>query len=774
MPRALIAALAVALLVVSSASAEVRPSWPTYAHDGQRSGSDPDSTSPVAPAFAWKTTPDLDGAIYTQPLVYGTRVYVATENDTVYALDTATGAVVWHQSAGTPVPSAGPGDALPCGNIQPTLGITSTPVIDPATHAIYAVAAVWDGSHEDHVLVAYDLTTGNPVAGFPRDVEPPGDKPTAQLQREGLALDGHRIVVGYGGNFGDCDTYHGIVESVPEDGSAIRIYTTPTQNGGAVWSAGNAPVVDTDGSLLVSTGNSFGATAWDGSDAVLRLDPALSLTDHYAPSTWIDDNNADLDLGSSSPLELPGGLVFIAGKRGTGSLLSASALGGTGQKSPTVVEPSLFHTSVCTSASKGGAVYAAGVLFVACDAGLRAFTLSASPPSLTPKWTGPADANGPPILAGGAVWDVGYNSHELHRIDPATGLDEAGSPYTLAGAQHFTTPSAGGGRLFVSSGSSVTAYTIAQLAAPNVAITAPANGQALAAPTTTVLGTASDTAGIASLTVNGQGVAVNPDGSWSTTVSGLAAGANTITATLRDTAGASASDSVVVTYAPTGPGGGPSPTPAPTTTPTTTSAPAAPVATAASAATAGAAALFCAHASVALIDVVPRAGKVVISGAAAAPLVGQTVAITLAGSRKVLASTKVAGDGTFAATAPLPPQRIRATNKARYVATIGNTASAALKLTRRAYLTRVGRSGATVKVTGFVTRPFKARAPVVIAQRTTCSAFTTLATVKLSARGTFSATVTPRPGTDVGVYRAQVKVPQGSRTTSTFTLPRPA
>ena len=83
--------------------------------------------SPAAPAW---TSPSFDGQLYGQPLVSAGRVFAATENDTVYALaaDIGSGAVV--PPPGTPFdPSTVPGL---CGNIHPTVGITSTPVIDPA------------------------------------------------------------------------------------------------------------------------------------------------------------------------------------------------------------------------------------------------------------------------------------------------------------------------------------------------------------------------------------------------------------------------------------------------------------------------------------------------------------------------------------------------------------------------------------------------------------------------------------------------------------------
>jgi len=103
----LAASLLIAVCALPAASGAAVPAWTTYDHDGARSGVDPDSTSPLTPQLAWQST-TLDGSVYGQPLVYGSRVYVATENDTVYALDAATGAVIWHQNVGTPVSTDDP------------------------------------------------------------------------------------------------------------------------------------------------------------------------------------------------------------------------------------------------------------------------------------------------------------------------------------------------------------------------------------------------------------------------------------------------------------------------------------------------------------------------------------------------------------------------------------------------------------------------------------------------------------------------------------------
>ena len=115
---------------------------------------------------AW-TSAALDGEIYGEPLVSAGRVYVATENNTVYALSAATGAVAWSRHLATPVPSG----SLPCGDIAPTVGITGTPVIDPARGEIFVVADTWAWAAGRPTCCRARPSTGGRVA---RAVDPPG------------------------------------------------------------------------------------------------------------------------------------------------------------------------------------------------------------------------------------------------------------------------------------------------------------------------------------------------------------------------------------------------------------------------------------------------------------------------------------------------------------------------------------------------------------------------------------------------------------------------
>ena len=155
----------------------------------------------------------------------------------------------------------------------------------------------------------------------------------AILQRTGLNLDDGNVVFGYGGNDGDCSTYHGWIVSVPEGGGDAGYYdTTATPNGtqGAVWMGGAAPEVDAAGNIWAATGNGSSSIPYDGSDSVIELSPGLAGSSCFAPSDWSVDNANDRDLGSSPPALLSNGTVLQVGKSQTGYLLNQADLGGIG------------------------------------------------------------------------------------------------------------------------------------------------------------------------------------------------------------------------------------------------------------------------------------------------------------------------------------------------------------------------------------------------------------------------------------------------------------
>ena len=407
--------------------------WPTYHGNGARTG--------VASGFpalrgslvtAWAAT--LDGAVYGEPLGVGGRVIVATENDSVYALDPANGRVTWRRHLGSPVPLA----SLPCGNIDP-LGITSTPVYDRASGSLFVVAEV-SGPH--HVLFALAASTG--AVRWSRSVDLPGDSPLAHQQRAALALGNGYVYVGFGGLAGDCGAYRGKVVGVPVSGHGATIaYRLPVAREGAVWATGG-PVLDAHGNLYVSVGNGSSTTSYDGSDSVLELSPTLQLRSRFAPSRWAQDNASDADLGSLSPVLVPGGWVFIAGKSGIGYVLRAGSLGGVGGQVSSRV--------VC--AAFGGAAQSGSMVYVPCADGLRMIRIGSSG-SIQLGWQARSGANGPPVIGGGAVWSLALGSGELQALSPSTGAVLA--RIAVGPVPHFASPTPWDGLVLVGTMRGVTA-----------------------------------------------------------------------------------------------------------------------------------------------------------------------------------------------------------------------------------------------------------------------------------------------------------------------------
>ncbi len=395
---------------------------------------------------AW-TSPVLDGSLYGNPLVWGKDVYVATENDTVYALSASKGKVLWRHHLATPVPS---GD-LPCGNIGPTVGITSTPVIDTARREIFVVADELVKGSPRHVL--YGLNTGNGKLELGQRVDPPGAYTPAILQRASLTLDDSRVIFGYGGNDGDCSRYHGWVESVPVTGGKADFFEVDHPRGddqGAIWMGGAAPVIDSKGDVWAAAGNGSVSSPgrYDDSDSVLELSPTMKLLQFFAPSDWYSDNGSDYDLGSSVPALLADGLVVQAGKSQTAYLLKASHLGGIGGQ-----RSELHH--VCGADIDGGVAVAGTTVYLPCEAGIMA--VSANPKTLKMRqlWQTSTGAGGPPILAGGYVWTMSGGT--LFALNPRNGSPV--QEVNVGGAAtDFPTPSVGDGLLLAPATNQVHAY----------------------------------------------------------------------------------------------------------------------------------------------------------------------------------------------------------------------------------------------------------------------------------------------------------------------------
>ncbi|HEY7134735.1 MAG TPA: PQQ-binding-like beta-propeller repeat protein [Acidimicrobiia bacterium] len=410
--------------------------WTTYHHDSGRSGNDPSAASTIVPVAHKWTSPFLDGFVFAQPLVYHNKVYVATEHDTVYALDLSTGEVVWSRHLAEPMRATSVVCPL---NIDP-LGITGTPVIDTASNTIFAVTAEL-GPPVAHRLYGLDLDTGATRVDVSAD--PPGTDPTMDNQRPALALGSGRVYWGYGGE--DCGQYHGKVVSMTTDGTDPIVYVVPTTNRGSIWSP-SGPAIDSDGNVWVTTGDGTETTNFDHSTSVIKLSPTLQELGFFAPSNWASLNSSGLELGSTGPMMLPGGLVFQVGKSGTAYVINQAAPGGIGGQ---VTSLSLG------CGAYGGNAFAGGMIFVPCTTGTRGVALDDGP-TLRVVWRGPGDANGSPTFGGNAVWVIGVDSGTLYALNPTTG---AVLQSIAAGhSRHFTSPTINGDTVIVATDHMVQAY----------------------------------------------------------------------------------------------------------------------------------------------------------------------------------------------------------------------------------------------------------------------------------------------------------------------------
>lgn len=449
-----------------------RGSWPAYHRDDAHTGSDPTLPALTKVQAGW-TSAAVDDQIYAEPLVYGGIVYVATLNNTVYALNQADGTVVWSLHLRAPETTG-----WSCGNVSPQ-GILGTPVIDPGTGRIYVVTL--SGVDDLYRLEGLNLLTGTEEIDTVITTQPStGFDWTIEQERGALAVANGYVYVPFGGRAGDCGHYHGWIFAVPTDGSPVtHHYVTPGQGAG-FWAAGGIAVDDSTGKVFATSGNGTDpgcdangdGTAVYENDAVVRLSATLAHEDSFVPidwkANWCDN---DEDIGSAGPLIISPNLIFQSGKWGTGFLLDPNALGGMdGQLYPTpngVDETADVCFGNHSDATFASFAYAAPFVYAECDGhGLVALHVNTAAPSFAvcgsacpaPDWhVGGTTTYGPPIVAAGAVW-VASNGGGLYAYRANTGAliyHSAGF-----GINRFVTPAEAGGQVFVPSGKVVREFNM--------------------------------------------------------------------------------------------------------------------------------------------------------------------------------------------------------------------------------------------------------------------------------------------------------------------------
>lgn len=433
----------------------------------------------------------LEGHIYAQPLYWRPPgaarglIIVATESDIVFALDATSGRPVWRSVLGQPVPR----EALPCGNIDP-LGITGTPVIDGPRAAVYLDAMVDDRGTARHLVFGLRLADGGVLAGFPVDVAGGlatlgiGFSPREQNQRGALALLGERVLVPFGGHWGDCGEYHGLVAAVAQDSPRVTGAWVTRGLKGGIWAP--AGLSEVNGAAYFATGNTEGARSWADGEGVFRVGPDLAhsadLRHFFAPADWRQLDDEDLDLGGVTPLPLAtprqGATLMLAlGKDGNAYLLDLANLGGIGGALAT-------RRAARGRISTAAATYpgAAGVALVAYQAaaaacpdgrfieGIAALAVMPSGKRLQSAWCTRMEGRGAPIVTttDGAgdpiVWAVGAEGDgRVHGFRGDTGQElyaGGGSGDSMTGLRHFVTILAAAGRFYVAGDGRVFAFDL--------------------------------------------------------------------------------------------------------------------------------------------------------------------------------------------------------------------------------------------------------------------------------------------------------------------------
>lgn len=445
----------------------------TYQNDNTRTGQNLNETvlttgNVNSAQFGKLFSYAVDGKIYAQPLYvanlsipgqgFHNVVYVATEHDSIYAFDADNrqSTPIWQVSfidstAGISTISIGTsgGEDLFCDSMKPEVGITGTPVINPATNTMYVVVRTKEvnGTATNFVqrLHALDITTGaekpnSPVAiqgSYPgHGVGSDGQgnvlfDPLNNNQRSGLMLLNGVLYIQWA-SFCDPASYHGWLMAY--DSSSLQqlsvFNTTPNGWGGGLWQSGAAPAADNNGNVFVATGNgtfdgSFGSN--DYGDSVLKLSTVggLTLTDYFTPFNEYWLIGPDLDLGSGGVTVLPDQptapthLLVAGGKEGTLYLIDRDNPGGYDRSNNNQIVQTLNHAAGGPgTGDKGiwpkGAYWQNQIYYVGTGDVPKAYRLFNGQMSVTPVSSGPVKfgyPGGAPVVSAngtknGIVWLV--------------------------------------------------------------------------------------------------------------------------------------------------------------------------------------------------------------------------------------------------------------------------------------------------------------------------------------------------------------------------------
>ena len=295
----------VAGALISPASAFAQANVTTHHNDAARTGANLNetvltTTNVNVSEFGKLFERTVDDEIYGQPLYVegvtipglGVRnvVYVATNNDTVYAFDAddpTASAPLWsvnYMPGGRSLPVSRTDVGQACGtyvDFAGNIGIGGTPAIDPVAQTMYFVTRTKENGAFVQRLHAVDIRDGNERPGSPSLIQASvfgsGDGRDAQgniafnartqNQRAALLLDHGTVYIAWA-SYCDQGPYHGWIlgydAATPAAGDGA---TTPSPDGGlgGFWHSGGGLSADATGNLYGLTGNgSFNGDAAAG------------------------------------------------------------------------------------------------------------------------------------------------------------------------------------------------------------------------------------------------------------------------------------------------------------------------------------------------------------------------------------------------------------------------------------------------------------------------------------------------------------------------------
>jgi hypothetical protein len=458
----------------------------------------------------------VDGKVDAQPLylsglsIPGQGIHdvllVATEHDTLYALDAVTGATLWSRSLlGT---GESPSDGRGCSQVVPEIGITSTPVIDRVAGAIYVVSMSKNASGAYFQrLHALNITTGAELFGGPKNVQAavPGTgaggvngtvtfDPKQYEERAALLLLNGSVMTTWTSHC-DIDPYTGWIMfySAATLAQTSVLNVTPNGSRGAFWMAGSGPAADPQGNVYILAGNgTFDTTLNAGGfpnqgnfgNAFLKLSTSagLRIADYFATFDTVSKSSADSDLGSGGVVVLPDlvdsashvrhlaagagkdGHIYLADRDAMGKWNAGSnanlyqdvtgALSGGAWSTPAYFNGKLYYAGVGDKL-KAFPLVNARVVPTPSSVSARTFAYPGATPSISASGGSNAivwavENSNPAVLHAYDALDL---SHELYNSNQAASGRDAFGP-----GNKFITPIIANGRVYVGTTAGVAVF----------------------------------------------------------------------------------------------------------------------------------------------------------------------------------------------------------------------------------------------------------------------------------------------------------------------------